>query len=154
MGWVWIILGILIVAGSLTWIIPSRRSLVQSKLRMDAKLNGVRVTIDQPPPWLADRLRRKIIPTYRWSYEKGRAGIAIWRLPGQPDNEWICDSKHLNLHKTIIESIKSDSFFIPNEIFGLGFESNSVWLAVDDYHATISFDILKDVVDKLKKKSS
>ena len=149
MEWVWIFLGIFIVGASLSWIIPSSENLKKSQLRMDAKINGVKVTIEKPPTWLSGRLQRFQVPVYRWPYKYPKAIITVWRLPDRPAGGWIWNPKDLGNHNLVIEKIQNCGLSIPKEVFGIGYEHSHVWLAVDDHHQDLTFGKLKACVEKL-----
>ena len=56
MAWLWIVLGLLAVVGSLTWILPSPMERRQGERRMAALKLGMKVRTLSVDDWVKERL--------------------------------------------------------------------------------------------------
>ena len=85
MAWFWIVLGLLAVMGSITWILPSAAERRQGERRMEALKLGMKVKILIVDDWVKDRLNIDRLSQYLiWTDQKPRP-TSLWRIPGRDD---------------------------------------------------------------------
>jgi hypothetical protein len=73
MAWLWIVLGLLAVVGSLTWILPSPMERRQGERRMVALKLGMKVRMLSVDDWVKERLDVVQLSQYLIWTDKSRA---------------------------------------------------------------------------------
>ncbi|HBX26048.1 MAG TPA: hypothetical protein DEF72_01315 [Gammaproteobacteria bacterium] len=147
MGWFWIVLGVLAVMGSITWILPSSFERRQGERRMEALKLGMKVKILILDDWVKERLNIYRLSQYLiWTDQKPRAA-SLWRVPGRGD-PWASPPDSENWDSP------SDDFLVilnnlPVDIIGIGSENGYVWVALDDARANIEPRAIKRLLDEI-----
>ncbi len=147
MAWLWIVIGLLAVVGSITWILPSPRERRQGERRTAALKLGMKVRILSVDDWVQERLDVVQLSQYLiWTDKKPRHA-SLWRVPDRTDpwasppeaNSWDLLSGEFD------ELLRA----LPNDIVGVGADSGFVWVALDDAKADIEPDMIKPLLDQI-----
>ena len=147
MAWLWIVLGLLAVVGSITWILPSPMERRQGERRMAALKLGMKVRMLSVDDWVKERLDILQLSQYLiWTDKKPRSA-SLWRVPdrvepwaSQPDaHSWDLLSGEFG------ELLQS----LPSDIVGVGAENGCVWVALDDANASIEPQVIKPLLDQI-----
>ncbi|MBU24563.1 MAG: hypothetical protein CMD99_00840 [Gammaproteobacteria bacterium] len=148
MAWFWIVLGMLAVLGSITWILPSPVERRQSERRMEALKLGIKVKILTVDDWVKERLYIDRLSQYFiWKDQKLRPA-SLWRIPGR-DDPWTSfpGSKSWDLLSADFSMILKK---LPVGIVGVGAENGTVWVALDDARADIEPETIKLLLDEVR----
>ena len=147
MAWFWIVLGILAVMGSITWILPSAAERRQGERRMEALKLGMKVKILIVDGWVKDRLNTDRLSQYLiWTDQKPRP-TSLWRISGR-DDPWASPpgSGGWDLISGDFSVVLKN---LPIDIKGIGWENGYVWVALDDARANIEPRGIKRVLDEV-----
>lgn len=147
MAWLWIVLGLLAVVGSITWILPSPMERRQGERRMAALKLGMKVRMLSVDDWVKERLDILQLSQYLiWTDKKPRSA-SLWRVPNR-DEPWASppDAHSWDLLSGEFgELLKS----LPSDIVGVGAENGCVWVALDDANASIEPQVIKPLLDQI-----
>ena len=149
MAWLWIVIGLLAVMGSITWILPSAAERRQGERRIEALKLGMKVKILIVDDWVKDRLNIDRLSQYLiWTDQKPRP-TSLWRIPGR-DDPWASppDSRSWDLLSGDFSVILKN---LPPDIIGIGSENGYVWVALDDARANIEPRAIKRLLDEVVK---
>ena len=147
MAWFWIVLGLLAVMGSITWILPSPIERRQGERRMEALRLGMKVKILIVDDWVKERLNIDRSPQYLiWSDQKPRP-TSLWRIPGR-DDAWASPpgSRSWDLLSGDFSVILKN---LPPDIIGIGSENGYVWVALDDARSNIEPRAIKRLLEEV-----
>ena len=147
MAWLWIVIGLLAVMGSITWILPSAAERRQGERRIEALKLGMKVKILIVDDWVKDRLNIDRLSQYLiWTDQKLRP-ISLWRIPGG-DDPWASPpgSRGWDLLSGDFSVVLKN---LPIDIKGIGWENGYVWVALDDARANIEPRGIKRVLDEV-----
>ena len=147
MAWFWIVLGLLAVMGSITWILPSAAERRQGESRMEALKLGMKVKILIVDGWVTERLNIDLLSHYLiWTDQKPRP-TSFWRIPGR-DHPWASPpgSRSWDLLSGDFAVILKN---LPPDIIGIGSENGYVWVALDDARANIEPRAIKHHLDEV-----
>ncbi|MGA1001775.1 MAG: hypothetical protein ACO3R4_03945, partial [Litorivicinaceae bacterium] len=85
MAWLWIVLGLLAIVGSMTWILPSPMERRQGERRMKALQLGMKVRMLSLDDWAKERLDRIQLAQYLiWTDQQPRSAT-LWRIPDREE---------------------------------------------------------------------
>ena len=147
MTWFWIVLGLLAVMGSITWILPSPVERRQGERRMEALKLGMKVKILILDDWVKERLNIDRLSQYLiWTDQKLRP-TSLWRIPGR-DDPWASPSGSMSwdsLSGKLSDILKN----VPPDIVGIGSENGYVWVALDDARSNIELKAIKRLLDEI-----
>lgn len=130
MGWLWIIFGVLLMMGSLSWLMPSPRERREARQRQAAQALGLRVRIHRLDAWAQQRLERQALMEYGIPMEHAPDDFVLWRVPDRPE-PWTAppDSGGWRwLQTPVVDALNQ----LPVEISGVGVSHRYLWLAFDD----------------------
>ena len=147
MAWLWIVLGLLAIVGSMTWILPSPMERRQGERRMKALQLGMKVRMLSLDDWGKERLDRIQLAQYLvWTDKKRRPGI-LWRIR-EGEEPWASppEARSWDLLSGDF-SVFLDS--LPQNIVGVGANQGSVWVALDDAKAVVEPEVIKPYLDQL-----
>ena len=147
MAWLWIVLGLLAVVGSLTWILPSPMERRQGERRMAALKLGMKVRMLSVDDWVKERLDVVQLSQYLiWTDKKPRSA-SLWRVPDR-DEPWTSPPE---AHSWDLLSGEFGELLgsLPDDIVGVGAENGCVWVALDDAKAAIEPDAIKPLLDRI-----
>lgn len=147
MAWLWIVLGLLAVVGSITWILPSPMERRQGERRMAALKLGMKVRMLSVDDWVKERLDVVQLSQYLiWTDKKPRSA-SLWRVPDR-DEPWASppDAYSWDLLSGEFGELLDS---LPNDIVGVGAENGCVWVALDDAKATVEPDAIKPLLDQV-----
>ena len=147
MAWFWIVLGLLAVMGSITWILPSPVERRQGERRMEALRLGMKVKILILDDWVKERLNIDRSPQYLiWSDQKPRP-TSLWRIPDR-DDAWASPPglKSWDLLSGDFSVILKN---LPPDIIGIGSENGYVWVALDDARSNIEPRAIKRLLEEV-----
>ena len=147
MAWFWIVLGLLAVMGSITWILPSPVERRQGERRMEALRLGMKVKILIVDDWVKERLNIDRSSQYLiWSDQKPRP-TSLWRIPGR-DDAWVSQpgSRSRDLLSGDFSVILKN---LPPDIIGIGSENGYVWVALDDARSNIEPRAIKRLLEEV-----
>lgn len=147
MAWFWIILGLLIVLSSITWILPSARDRQSGERHMRAVRLGMKVRIMKLDSWAEPRLGIHQLSQYCiWSERRPKTG-KLWRIADR-DESWTAQPESYNS-----ELVPSEFFelleTIPLGILGVGSENGCIWVALDDAKAQIEPEEIRALLDQI-----
>lgn len=151
--WVWITVGVLIVIGSISWILPSPIERNQYRFRTQAIQLGLKVRALQSTDWMKDRFNTAGLTHYILRTNLHKRKVHMWRVEGR-DEPWASppDSKSWDLLDTPFRAFLNT---LPTCIVGIGAENCEVWLVFNDGATDlVPTDIkilLESVEDALKK---
>ena len=80
MAWLWIVLGLLAMVGSITWILPSPMERRQGERRMKALQLGMKVRMLSLDDWAKERLDRGQLAEYVDWTDKLPRSATLWRV--------------------------------------------------------------------------
>jgi len=147
MAWLWIVLGLLAVVGSITWILPSPMERRQGERRMAALKLGMKVRMLSVDDWVKERLDVVQLSQYLiWTDKKPRSA-ALWRVPDR-DEPWASPPK-ANSWDLLSGEFGDHLQSLPSDIVGVGAENGCVWVALDDARAAIEPDVIKPLLDQI-----
>lgn len=147
MAWFWIVLGLLAVMGSITWVLPSPVERRQGERRMEALKLGMKVKILIVDDWVRERLNIDRLSQYLiWTDQKPRP-TSLWRIPGR-DDPWASppDSRSWDLLSGDFSVILKN---LPPDIIGIGSENGYVWVALDDARSNIEATAIKRLLEEV-----
>ena len=147
MAWFWIVLGLLAVMGSITWILPSPIERRQGERRMEALRLGMKVKILIVDDWVKERLNIDRSSQYLiWSDQKPRP-TSLWRIPDR-DDAWASPPgfKSWDLLSGDFSVILKN---LPPDIIGIGSENGYVWVALDDARSNIEPRAIKRLLEEV-----
>jgi hypothetical protein len=147
MAWLWIVLGLLAVVGSITWILPSPMERHQGERRMAALKLGMKVRMLSVDDWVKERLDVVQLSQYLiWTDKKPRSA-SLWRVPDR-DEPWASPPE---AHSWDLLSGEFGELLgsLPDDIVGVGAENGCVWVALDDAKAAIEPDAIKPLLDRI-----
>ena len=147
MAWFWIVLGLLVVMGSITWILPSPIERRQGERRMEALKLGMKVKILIVDGWVTERLNIDRLSQYLiWTDQKPRP-TSFWRIPGR-DHPWASPpgSRSWDLLSGDFAVILKN---LPPDIIGIGSENGYVWVALDDARSNIDATAIKRLLEEV-----
>ena len=149
MAWFWIVLGLLAVLGSITWILPSAAERRQGERRMEALKLGMKVKILIVDDWVKDRLNIDRLSQYLIRTGQKPRSISLWRISGR-DEPWASPPGSGG------RELLSGDFSVvlknlPIDIKGIGSENGYVWVALDDARANIEPRAIKRLLDEVVK---
>ena len=147
MAWLWIVLGLLAIVGSMTWILPSPMERRQGERRMKALQLGMKVRILSLDDWAKERLDRVQLAQYLvWTDRKPRSAT-LWRIPDR-DEPWVSppDARSWDLLSGDFSEFLDS---LPQDIVGVGADQGSVWMALDDAKAAVEPEAIKPYLDQL-----
>jgi hypothetical protein len=147
MAWLWIVLGLLAVVGSLTWILPSPMERRQGERRMAALKLGMKVRMLSVDDWVKERLDVVQLSQYLiWTDKKPRSA-SLWRVPDR-DEPWASPPE---AHSWDLLSGEFGELLgsLPADIVGVGAENGCVWVALDDAKGAIEPDAIKPLLDRI-----
>ena len=147
MAWLWIVLGLLAVVGSITWILPSPMERRQGERRMAALNLGMKVRILSVDDWVKERLDVVQLSQYLiWTDKKPRHA-SLWRVPDRTE-PWASppEAKSWDLLSGEFDELLRS---LPTDIVGVGADSGCVWVALDDAKADIEPDTIKQILDQI-----
>lgn len=147
MAWFWIVLGLLAVVGSITWILPSPMERRQGERRMAALKLGMKVRIVSVDDWVKERLDVVQLSQYLiWTDKKPRYA-SLWRVPDRTE-PWASPPE-ANSWDLLAGEFDELLRALPNDIVGVGADSGCVWVALDDAKADIEPDTIKPLLDQI-----
>ena len=147
MTWLCIVLGLLVVVGSITWILPSPMERRQGERRMAALKLGMTVRILSVDDWVKERLDIVQLSQYLiWTDKKPRHA-ALWRVPDRTE-AWVSPPE-ANSWDLLAGEFDELLRALPNDIVGIGADSGCVWVALDDAKADIEPDTIKPLLDQI-----
>ena len=147
MAWLWIVLGLLAIVGSMTWILPSPMERRQGERRMKALQLGMKVRMLSLDDWGKERLDRIQLAQYLvWTDQQPRSAT-LWRIPDR-EEPWTSppEARSWDLLSGDF-SVFLDS--LPQNIVGVGANQGSVWVALDDAKAVVEPEVIKPYLDQL-----
>ena len=147
MAWLWIVLGLLAIVGSMTWILPSPMERRQGERRMKALQLGMKVRMLSLDDWGKERLDRIQLAQYLvWTDQQPRS-VTLWRIPDR-EEPWTSppEARSWDLLSGDF-SVFLDS--LPQNIVGVGANQGSVWVALDDAKAVVEPEVIKPYLDQL-----
>jgi hypothetical protein len=147
MAWLWIVLGLLAVVGSITWILPSPMERRQGERRMAALKLGMKVRMLSVDDWVKERLDILQLSQYLiWTDKKPRSA-SLWRVPNR-DEPWASppDAHSWDLLSGEFGELLQS---LPSDIVGVGAENGCVWVALDDANASIEPQVIKPLLDQI-----
>lgn len=147
MAWLWIVLGLLAVVGSITWILPSPMERRQGERRMAALKLGMKVRMLSVDDWVKERLDILQLSQYLiWTDKKPRSA-SLWRVPNR-DEPWASppDAHSWDLLSGEFGELLQS---LPSDIVGVGAENGCVWVALDDTNASIEPQVIKPLLDQI-----
>jgi len=146
-AWLWIVLGLLAVVGSITWILPSPTERRQGARRMTALKLGMNVRVLSVDDWVKERLDTVRLAQYSIWTDKTLRGASLWRVPGRGE-PWAAPpgSKSWDLVSGEFGGLLKA---LPDDIVGVGAENGCVWVALDDARAIIEPGTIKSVLDQI-----
>ena len=147
MAWLWIVLGLLAIVGSMTWILPSPMERRQGERRMKALQLGMKVRMLSLDDWGKERLDRIQLAQYLvWTDQQPRS-TTLWRIPDR-EEPWASppEARSWDLLSGDF-SVFLDS--LPQNIVGVGANQGSVWVALDDAKAVVEPEVIKPYLDQL-----
>ncbi|MDB9863559.1 hypothetical protein OAC78_09345 [Litorivicinus sp.] len=147
MAWFWIVIGLLSVIGSITWILPSPIERRQGNRRMEALSLGMKVRLKSLSNWEEQRLELTRLPQYLlWTDQKPRS-FTLWRIP-ERESPWIAppDSSSWDLLDSPLMEVLDR---LPDEVYGLGAEAGAVWLALDDARGGLEPSEIRDFLNQI-----
>ncbi|MEK9670494.1 MAG: hypothetical protein VW421_05740 [Gammaproteobacteria bacterium] len=147
MAWLWIVLGLLAVVGSITWILPSPMERRQGERRMAALKLGMKVRMLSVDDWVKERLDIVQLSQYLiWTDKKPRSA-SLWRVPNR-DEPWASppDAHSWDLLSGEFGELLQS---LPSDIVGVGAENGCVWVALDDANASIEPQVIKPLLDQI-----
>ena len=107
MAWLWIVLGLLAIVGSMTWILPSPMERRQGERRMKALQLGMKVRMLSLDDWAKERLDRIQLAQYLvWTDQQPRSAI-LWRIPDR-EEPWASPPDALEKKSTPVKRYKAD----------------------------------------------
>lgn len=144
MEWLWIIVIVMALIGSLTWILPSPRERVQAKRRADALTLGMKVRIMTLESWVVERLGFDRAAQYLLWCEDAPRSFALWRVPERTDG-WVSPptADSWDLLRTPMQQVLDA---LPEPVFGVGADGHMVWLAWDDATAGLEPDAIVEIL--------
>ena len=147
MAWLWIVLGLLAIVGSMTWILPSPMERRQGERRMKALQLGMKVRMLSLDDWGKERLDRIQLAQYLVWTDKQPRSATLWRIPDR-EEPWASppDARSWDLLSGDF-SVFLDS--LPKDIVGVGADQGSVWVALDDAKAVVEPEVIKPYLDQL-----
>ena len=147
MAWLWIVLGLLAIVGSMTWILPSPKERRQGDRRMKALQLGMKVRMLSLDSWAKARLDQVQLAQYLIRTDQKPQLATLWRIQDRP-KLWVSppDTRSWDLKSEDL-SVLLDS--LPQDIVGVGADQGSVWVALDDAKAAVEPDAIKLYLDRL-----
>ncbi len=88
MEWLWIIVIVTALIGSLTWVLPSPSERLQGKRRSEALTLGLRVRIMTLESWVAERMGLERIAQYLLRCEVKPRPFSLWRIADREES-WV-----------------------------------------------------------------
>ena len=147
MTWLWIVLALLTILSSITWILPSAPERRQGEKRMKAIRLGMKVRILSLDGWVKERLGVDQLSQYIVWSDKKLWPVKLWRIPGL-DECWTtppeADSRDL-----VSSEFSNLLLTIPADIMGLACENGCVWVAIDDRKDGIEPDAIRMLLDQI-----
>ena len=147
MAWLWIVLGLLAIVGSMTWIHPTPMEHPQGDRRMQAQQLGMKVLMLSLDDWAKERLDRIQLAQYLvWTDQQPRSAT-LWRISDR-EEPWASppEARSWDLLSGDF-SVFLDS--LPRDIVGVGADQGSVWVALDDAKAVVEPEAIKPYLDQL-----
>ncbi len=147
MAWFWIVLGLLAVMGSITWILPSPIERRQGERRMEALKLGIKVKILIVDDWVTERLNIDRLSQYLIWTDQKPLPTSFWRIPGR-DDPWASPpgSGSWDLLSGDFSVILKN---LPPDIIGIGSENDYVWVALDDARSNIEATAIKRLLEEV-----
>ena len=147
MAWFWIVLGLLAVMGSITWILPSPIERRQGERRMEALKLGIKVKILIVDDWVTERLNIDRLSQYLIWTDQKLLLTSFWRIPGR-DDPWASPpgSRSWDLLSGDFSVILKN---LPPDIIGIGSENGYVWVALDDARSNIEATAIKRLLEEV-----
>ena len=147
MAWFWIVLGLLAVMGSITWILPSPSERRQGERRMEALKLGIKVKILIVDDWVTERLNIDRLSQYLIWTDQKPLPTSFWRIPGR-DDPWASPpgSRSWDLLSGDFSVILKN---LPPDIIGIGSENGYVWVALDDARSNIEATAIKRLLEEV-----
>ncbi len=130
MAWLWIIFGVLVIVGSLSWLMPSPRERREAKARQEAMRLGLKVRMLSLDAWAKERMPMTQLAQYARYTDMGLPLFTLWRVADReipwtapPGNDgWRLFDKGLS-------GLLTD---LPEQIVAVGADSGRVWVGFDD----------------------
>jgi hypothetical protein len=155
MVWFWIILGLGVIVGSISWLLPSPAERVQANRRSEALALGLKVQHFALDGWARERLERAHVIQYKLFCDHQIRSFRLWHVPGRTE-PWASppESKSWDL----IEGALSDVLQkLPADVQGLGAQNGCVWLAIDDASSALNAPdiqgLLREIVTALSSQT-
>ena len=147
MEWLWIIVIVMALIGSLTWVLPSPSERLQGKRRSEALTLGLRVRIMTLESWVAERMGLERIAQYLLRCEVRPRPFALWRIADREES-WVSPPKSASwdLLRTPMQQILDA---LPEHVVGVGAEGQVVWLAWDDAKPGLEPDAIRVILQHI-----
>ena len=147
MAWLWIVLGLLIVLSSITWILPSTKDRQNGERHMRAVRLGMKVRIMKLDSWAGQRLGIDQLSQYCIWSERRQRRVKLWRIADR-DEPWTAQPDSYN-RDLVLSDFSEVLEIIPSGIVGLGCENGCIWVVLDDAKARIEPEEIRALLDKI-----
>lgn len=150
--WVWIVLGLGIIVGSMSWLLPSPAERVQASRRSEALTLGLKIQQVALDAWARERLERAHVIQYKLFCDHGVRSFTLWHVPGRAE-PWASppESKSWDLIEGALSVVLER---LPADVQGLGAQNGFVWLAIDDASTSLNApeiqSLLREIVAALE----
>lgn len=151
MVWLWIVLGLGIIVGSMSWLLPSPTERIQASRRSEAIALGLRIQQVNLDDWARERMERAHVIQYRLFCDSGIRSFTLWRVPGR-EEPWAAppESQSWDLVDGALAHILTE---LGSDVYGVGANAGTVWIALEDaktaYDATQIQAVLRSIVAAL-----
>ena len=147
MAWVWIVLGLLIVLSSITWILPSAKDRQSGERHMRAVRLGMKVRIMKLDSWAGPRLGIYQLSQYCIWSERRPKKVKFWRIADR-DESWTAQPESFS-PGLVLSDFSELLETIPPSILGIGSENSCMWVVLDDAKARIEPEEIRAILDQI-----
>lgn len=147
MEWLWIIVIVMALIGSLTWVLPSPSERLQGKRRSEALTLGLRVRIMTVENWVAERMGFERIAQYMLRCEVKPRPFSLWRIADREDS-WVSPPKSESVNmlpRPLLQLLDA----LPEHVVGVGAEGQVVWLAWDDAKPGLEPESIRQILQQV-----
>ena len=147
MAWLWIVLGLGVIVGSISWLLPSPAERVQASRRSEALSMGLKIQQVALDDWARERLERAHVIQYKLFCDHRVRSFTLWHVPGRTE-PWASPpaSKSWDLIEGALSAVLQR---LPADVQGLGAQNGFIWLAVDDASTSLNAPEIEAVLREI-----